>query len=74
MTTSTTTSRLSGLDLVNPQHAGGGTLSATARTVVPAVPHTRAIEPYEAGELSVEVAGAGRIFDLDEFNLLPPPM
>jgi CubicO group peptidase (beta-lactamase class C family) len=68
MTTSTTTSHLSGLDLVNPQHARGGTLSETVRTVVPSVPHTQATEPDEPAALSVEVAGAGRIYDLDEWN------
>ena len=60
-----TTSRLSGLRFVNPQHAADDALQQTFRTV-PAGGSTQL--PGESHDLDVAIAGAGRMFDLAEWN------
>ncbi len=60
-----TTSRLSGLRFVNPQHAGGEPLARSFQTVPAA---GSAPLPGESHDLPVTIAGAGRMFDLDEWN------
>jgi CubicO group peptidase (beta-lactamase class C family) len=59
-------SRLSGLQLVNPQQAAGpGGLAHAFRTV----PAGGAIElPEDMHDLRVDIAGAGRMFTLEEWN------
>jgi CubicO group peptidase (beta-lactamase class C family) len=60
-----TTSRLAGLQLVNPQNAGAAALAETFRTV----PAGGATElPGESRDLHVDLAGAGRMFSLEEWN------
>ncbi len=54
-------SGLSGLPFVNPQHSH----VLTFRTVGTAGPTEL---PHEPGDLHVEIAGAGRMFDLDGWN------
>jgi CubicO group peptidase (beta-lactamase class C family) len=59
-------SRLSGLQLVNPQHtAGPGGLARAFRTV----PASAATElPEDAHDLHADIAGAGRMFTVKEWN------
>ena len=63
--TTGTTSRLSGLRFVNPQHVTDGALAQSFRTV-PAGASTPL--PGESRDLDVTIAGAGRMFDLDGWN------
>ena len=59
-----TTSRLGGLEFVNPQNSAGSLLGQF-RTVASA---SDADLPSALVDLQVEIAGAGRIFDLAEWN------
>lgn len=59
-----TTSGLTGLQLVNPQL--GGTSRARLFRTVPAA--AGAALPGQSNELQVDVAGAGRVFSLGEWN------
>jgi CubicO group peptidase (beta-lactamase class C family) len=60
-----TTSRLSGLELVNPQSAGAQALTTAFRTVAAG----GSVDlPGESAAFRVEIAGAGRMFDLDRWN------
>jgi CubicO group peptidase (beta-lactamase class C family) len=63
--TTGTTSRLAGLQLVNPQNPGGASLTPSFSTV-PA--GARTALPGESRELHVDVAGAGRMFGLVGWN------
>jgi CubicO group peptidase (beta-lactamase class C family) len=58
-------SRLSGLQLVNPQHGDGPALGQAFRSVAPGSGTALEEDPRA---LQVAVAGAGRMFDLDEWN------
>jgi CubicO group peptidase (beta-lactamase class C family) len=60
-----TTSRLSGLRFVNPQHATGGALAQSFRTVLAGGSTPLPGEPHD---LDVAIAGAGRMFDLGGWN------
>jgi CubicO group peptidase (beta-lactamase class C family) len=60
-----TTSRLSGLEFVNPQNAGAGSLVQAFRTI-PAGGTTDL--PGKPRDLYADIAGAGRMFDLDAWN------
>jgi len=64
--TSRTTSRLAGLQLVNPHRFGDGGL-ADAFVTVPASGCGLAL-PGDPGPLEVEIAGAGRLWSLPEWN------
>lgn len=67
MTTGSTTSGLSGLRFVNPQDAIGVSLAQAFRTV----PVGGAADlPGEPRDLRVDIAGAGRMFDLQAWNAL----
>jgi CubicO group peptidase (beta-lactamase class C family) len=60
-----TTSRLSGLEFVNPQNAVGAALAQAFRTV-PAGGATGL--PGESRDLDVDIAGAGQMFGLGAWN------
>jgi CubicO group peptidase (beta-lactamase class C family) len=61
-----TTSRLSGLEFVNPQNAGARAFAEAFRTVPAGGVNSL---PGEPGDLHVDIAGAGRMFDLDAWNV-----
>jgi CubicO group peptidase (beta-lactamase class C family) len=60
------TSRLGALQLVNPHRAAGAGLGSTFAVVPPAVDATPLAGT--SAPLAVEVAGAGRLWDLDAWN------
>lgn len=67
MTTGSTTSGLSGLRFVNPQHSGAAALAKGSRSV--AAGGTTGL-PGRSADLRVDIAGAGRMFDLQAWNAL----